>query len=235
MPPSLPPAPTVANNGNFTLTVLGANFPANAVVNLRGPGGLTVHPSSPTVSPSGSQIVAQFANALSSSPGTYVVTVTNPSSVSPSNTSTSNSFYLPVTRAAQSVVMNWSEREQLSGGPRGLVVADFAGNGIPSAAVVSQGTNVVSILSSNGQSTFIAGPTYPTGYAPTAVVAADFRGVGQPDLAVTNSGDDTVTILFNSGGGTFSPWPIVPESYGNGVKLRAGHLERRHAMKIALQ
>lgn len=82
-PPSLPPASTQASGGSFTLTVQGANFPANAVVNLRGPGSPTLHPTSTTVNASGSQIIAQFTNALSPSPGTYVVTVSNPTSVPP--------------------------------------------------------------------------------------------------------------------------------------------------------
>jgi len=44
-PPSLPPTSTAPGNGNFTLTILGANFPSTAVVNLTGPGNFTIHPS----------------------------------------------------------------------------------------------------------------------------------------------------------------------------------------------
>src|SRR5271169_6555894 len=53
-PPSLSPAATAPGNGNFTLTLLGANFPSTAVVNLTGPGNFTLHPSSTSVNTSGS-------------------------------------------------------------------------------------------------------------------------------------------------------------------------------------
>ncbi len=201
-PPSLSPATTAPGNGNFTLTILGANFPSTAVVNLTGPGDLTLHPSSTSVNTSGSQITAQFTNAVAASPATLFVTVTNPVGTPPS---TSNAIYLPETPAEPSVVLNQNLSTFLSGNPKGILTADLSGNGSLDLAVVSQVTNTVSILQSNFTGNFTAGGSYSTGSQPWGIVAADFFGTGQLGLAITNSGDNTITILLPNGGGTFRP------------------------------
>jgi len=199
-PPSLPPTTTAPGNGSFTLTILGANFPSTAIVNLTGPGNLTLHPSSTSVNASGSQITAQFTNAILASPATLFVTVTNPGGSPPS---TSNAFYLPETPAQPSVVLNQNVSAFLTGNPKGILTADLSGNGSLALAVVSQGTDTVSILQSDFTGTFTAAGSYPTGSQPWGIVAADFFGTGQPGLAITNSGDNTITILLPNGGGTF--------------------------------
>jgi hypothetical protein len=201
-PPSLPPTSTTPGNGNFTLTILGANFPGTAVVNLTGPGNFTLHPSSTSVNSSGSQITAHFTNAVVASPATLFVTVTNPSGTPPT---TSNAFYLPETPAEPSVVLNQNLATFLSGSPKGILTADLGGNGSLDLAVVSQGTNMVSILQSNFNGNFSAGGSYSTGSQPWGIVAADFFRTGPLGLAITNSGDNTITILLPNGGGTFRP------------------------------
>ena len=201
-PPSLPPATTAPGNGNFTLTILGANFQATAVLNLTGPGNFTLHPSSTSVNTSGSQITAHFTNAVVASPATLFVTVTNPNGTPPS---TSNALYLPETPAQPSVVLNQNLSTFLSGNPKGILTADLNGNGSLDLAVVSEGTNTVSILQSNFTGNFTAGGSYSTGSQPWGIVAADFFGTGQLGLAITNSGDNTITILLPNGGGTFRP------------------------------
>ncbi len=199
-PPGLP-APTLSpSENNFTLTILGGNFPSNAVVNLITPVNSTLHPSSISVNSGGSQIIAQFTNTLLGSPGTFTVTVTNPSGTPPS---TSNPFYLPYTPAASSVTLNQNTTSFLSGNPKGIVAADLFGNGSPGLAVVSQNSNTVSILSSNFGGPFTLGSSNPIGSQPWAIVAADFLGGGLLDLAISNSGDNTVTILVANGGGTY--------------------------------
>jgi hypothetical protein len=199
-PPSLPPTTTAPGNGNFTLTILGANFPSNAVVNLIGPGNYTLHPSSTSVNASGTQITAQFTNAVVASPATLFVTVTNPAGIPPS---TSNEYYLPETPAEPSVILNQNLSTFLSGNPQGILAADLSGNGSLDLAVVSQGSNTVSILQSNFTGNFTSGGSYSTGNQPWGIVAADFFGSGPWGLAITNSADNTVTILLPNGGGTF--------------------------------
>jgi hypothetical protein len=199
-PPSLPPGTVPSNPNNFTLTILGANFTPNAVVNLAVMPTYVLHPSVTTVNPSGSSITAQFTNVNIGSPATFAVTVTNPTGTPPS---TSNIYYLPFTPAQPSVVLNQNTASFLTGSPKGILAANFFGNGSPGLAVVSQNSNTVSIFSSNFGGPFTLSSSNPTGNQPWGIAAADFQGGGLPDLAITNSADNTVTILFANGGGTY--------------------------------
>ena len=199
-PPSLPPGTVPSNPNNFTLTILGANFTPNSVVNLSPTTSYILHPSVTTVNPSGSRIIAQFTNVNIGSPATFAVTVTNPTGTPPS---TSNTYYLPFTPSQPSVVLNQNTTSFLTGSPKGMLAADFFGNGSPGLAVVSQNSNTLSIFSSNFGGPFTLSSSNPTGNQPWGIAAADFLGAGLPDLAITNSGDNTVTILFANGGGTY--------------------------------
>jgi len=91
----------------------------------------------------------------------------------------------------------------LTGNPQGILTADLSGNGSLDLAVVSQGSNTVSILQSNFTGNFTPGGSYSTGNQPWGIVAADFFGTGQLGLAITNATDNTVTILLPNGSGTF--------------------------------
>lgn len=199
-PPSLPPGTVPSNQSSFTLTIIGANFTPNAIVNLAASSSYILHPSVATVNPSGSRITAQFTNTVLGSPGTFTVTVTNPSGTPPS---TSNPFYLPYTPTSSSLTLNQNTNSFLTGNPKGILTADFNSNGSLDLAVVSQNSNTVSILQSNFGGPFTSGPTYPTGNQPWGIVAADFFESGQLGLAITNSNDNTITILLPNGGGTF--------------------------------
>ena len=199
-PPSLAPGTTPSNQSSFTLTILGANFTPNAVVNLAVTSTYILHPSLTTVNTSGSKITAQFSYVVLGSPATFAVTVTNPSGTPPS---TSNPYYLPYTPAEPSVVLNQNLTSFLTGRPTAVVAGDFFGNGVPGLAVVSQSSNTVSILASGLGGPFTFSSSNTTGNQPWGIVAADFLGTGQPDLAITNSADNTVTILLANGGGTY--------------------------------
>ena len=201
-PPSLPATTTAPGNGNFTLTILGANFQSNSAVNLSFPGGTPVPASSTTVNAGGSQIVAQFTNAILPTPATLLVTVTNPNGTPPS---TSNAYYLPETPAQTSVALNQNTTSSLPGTPSGIVVANLRGSGLPDFAVVSQSSNTVTVEWSDFNGPFLAGGTYTTGNNPSGIAAVDFFGTGQLGLAVVNSGDNTITILLPNGDGTFRP------------------------------
>lgn len=199
-PPSLPPGTSPSNQSSFTLTILGANFTPNTVVNLAVTQTYILHPSLTTVNASGSKITAQFSYVVLGSPATFTVTVTNPAGTPPS---TSNPYYLPYTPAEPSVVLNQNSTSSLTGRPNAVVAVDFFGNGVPGLAVVSQSSNTVSILASGLGGPFTLTSSNPTGNQPWGIVAADFLGTGRPDLAITNSADNTVTILLANGGGTY--------------------------------
>ena len=199
-PPSLPPGADLSTPSNFTLTILGANFTPNAVVNLTANLNYVLHPSITTVNASGSQITAQFFNAFPGSPSTLAVTVTNPTGAIPS---TSNTYYLPFTPPQPTVVLNQNATTFLTGAPKGIIAADFFSNGSPGIAVVSQNSNTLSIYSASFGSPFTFSSSNPTGNQPWGIVAAYLLGTNLPDLAVTNSMDNTVTVFFANGGGTY--------------------------------
>ena len=65
------------------------------------------------------------------------------------------------------------------------------------------GNNTGSILLGQGDGTFLAQTTYPTGNNPIWIATGDFNGDGKLDLAAANESDNTVSILLGQGEGTF--------------------------------
>jgi len=86
--------------------------------------------------------------------------------------------------------------------PSAVAVGDFNDDGAADIAVTDSANNSVLILLGNGDGTFRAPVSYPTGNVPVALVAQDFDGDNQPDLAVVNQGDgttaSTVSILLGN-------------------------------------
>lgn len=207
-PPSLQVPPPILQSGSFTLTISGANFPATPLVSLSANGGnQALYATSATVNATGTQIVAQFPNSALNSPTTYAVTVTNPGTAGP--LAISNTVYLPVTLTAQSVALNQNTSTFLPGAPKGIVVGDFRNSGFLDFAVVSQNSNVVSLLASDLGGPFIPGASYATGNQPWGIAIGTFWGLQYADLAITNSADNTITILLANGDGTFRPGSTI--------------------------
>jgi len=221
-PPSISPATTDPRLGIITLTILGANFPQNAIVNLTGvsnsgaPGNSVWHPSSTTVNLSGTKIVAQFTNANLLMPSIAVVTVTNPNGPQPV---VSNPFYLPLSLMPPSFALNPAVNSFLNGNADSMTIGDFNLNGILDLAVVTQPSGMLSILNGNRDGSFTPGANYATGNLPSGIIAADFTGSGQLDFAITNSSDNTITIFLANGPGNFRPGSVipVPDVYPTGV------------------
>lgn len=110
--------------------------------------------------------------------------------------------------------------------PSAVVTGDFNMDGHIDIAVADSANNTVDILLGNGDGTFQAAVSYPTGSTPVALVAQDFDGDGQPDLAVVNQGDgttpSTVSILLgNKVNGTQNGTFGAKNDFGVGVSPSA--------------
>ena len=75
---------------------------------------------------------------------------------------------------------------------------------------VSQLADTVAVFLGNGDGTFGAATSFPTGHLPIAAAAGDFRNNGQIDLAVvdqvcnvSNCGPGAISVLLGNGNGTF--------------------------------
>lgn len=108
-------------------------------------------------------------------------------------------------------------------------------------AVANKGSNTVSILlgqsdstgTSNG--TFMAGTDVPTGNGPVSIAAADFHDIaatGFLDLAVADQGDNTISVFQGNGDGTFKPPTLTqlptgfdPTSLVTGHFTNSGHTD----------
>jgi hypothetical protein len=94
--------------------------------------------------------------------------------------------------------------------PTAVAASDLNRDGKLDLIVVngSSGSTIgqsVTVLLGNGNGTFGAPLSYPTGASPYAVVAADVNGDGNPDLAVASGDANSVSVLLGRGDGTFAP------------------------------
>src|SRR5829696_2545677 len=91
-----------------------------------------------------------------------------------------------------------------SGGtnPHGVVAADVNGDGKRDLIVANAGSSSVGVLRGNGDGTFGAAATYPTGAAPKAVAVARLDGDLAVDLVTANQDSNTVSVLKGRGDGT---------------------------------
>jgi hypothetical protein len=93
--------------------------------------------------------------------------------------------------------------------PKSVAVADL-GNGHPDIVVANPDSNNVSVLLGNGDGTFQAAGTFPTGLGPAAVAVADL-GNGHPDIVTVNERSGDIGVLLGNGDGTFQAGPAFSE------------------------
>ncbi|MGA2099544.1 MAG: choice-of-anchor D domain-containing protein [Candidatus Sulfotelmatobacter sp.] len=188
-----PLAPTTAAPGSpaTTLTINGAGFASGDSVLWNGSSRTTTFISAGTIQ--ASLLASDLATA-----GTAQVTVKNTSGAG----GVSNSQPFQIASSASTLAM---AGPALSVGedPRGMVVADFNGDGRPDLAVVNRGSNTVSILLGNGDGTFAAQSSFATGTDPIAIAVGDFNGDGKLDLVTANRASYNISVLLGNGDGTF--------------------------------
>ena len=81
--------------------------------------------------------------------------------------------------------------------PASIVAGDFDSNGHIDLAVANSGSATASVLLGNGDFTFQAQKTSPTGTSPISITSGDFNGDGNTDVAVANNNSNNVSILLN--------------------------------------
>jgi hypothetical protein len=109
------------------------------------------------------------------------------------------------------------------GGPVGVAVADFNGDGKPDFVVTNSHDNTVSVFLNDGEGGFRPGVAYPAGPGPNSVAVGDFNGDGKPDIAVADANGTGVSVLFNKGDGTFAP-PVTFNVGASPNAIAAGDL-----------
>ena len=134
---------------------------------------------------------------------------------------TSGSTTLTVTAASQA--LSYIAGPILTSGvghPRGVVVADFNGDGKPDIAVSNFDTNTIAVFLNDGLGNFAA-PIVTTvqltnaGLNVGSLAVGDFNEDGKADLVVaTIAGGQVSIVLLGNGDGTFSPQPPIPNSFG---------------------
>jgi len=193
----LNPESSVPGAAGFTLTVNGTGFDTCSAVQWSG--------TSPTTTfVSATQLTTTIPSSDVANPGTASISVANTGSPTSNvdffqiTNSTAGNVFLSPAGVATAVGLN----------PKGLISADFIGNGKLDLAIANSGDNTVSILLGNGDGTFTAKPVLSAGSVPYSLIAGDFNNDGKLDLAVVNYANgaaSTVSVFIGNGDGTFKP------------------------------
>ncbi|HTC95489.1 MAG TPA: VCBS repeat-containing protein [Terriglobales bacterium] len=118
---------------------------------------------------------------------------------------------------------------------RGIVAADFNGDGIHDLVMVDRTAKVFMYFQGRGDGTFLDPVSMSTGVTslpPDAIVAADFNGDGKLDIAVTLSTEDSgilapfvgdqVELFLGDGAGHFSAGPVITDTGTGADSLASG-------------
>jgi hypothetical protein len=80
-----------------------------------------------------------------------------------------------------------------------MIFADYSGDGVPDL-IYTKDNDTLAMRFVNGDGTFGAEITYPTGVGVSSVAAKDFNNDGWIDLVVTNTSADSIGVYLNGGG-----------------------------------
>ncbi len=85
-----------------------------------------------------------------------------------------------------------------------IASATFTSSGCHDLVASDPLSNVVNVLLSNCDGTFLKPLVIPVGFNPTAIATGDFNGDGKQDFAVANEDDDSISIFLGDGTGKFT-------------------------------
>jgi hypothetical protein len=236
---------TAVKQGAVTVSATSEGITGNTAVTIGAPNllSISVSPQNPTVSAGGTQQFTatgtysdgstQTLNGATWSSGTATVATISSSGLATDLTAgttmiqatsgnTSGLTTLTVTAASQA--LSYIAGPTLTSGighPRGVVVADFNGDGKPDIAVSNFDTNTIAVFLNDGLGNFAA-PVVTTvqltnslGLNVGSLAVGDFNEDGKADLVVaTIAGSQVSIVLLGNGDGTFRQQPPIPNSFG---------------------
>ncbi len=219
----LVPDATTPGGPKYTLTINGAGFVSDSVVNWNGNALLTRFVNS-------SQLTATVPAVDIATATTASVTAVNPAP----GGGTSNVVFSPITVPTSTVA--FSRRDLAVGAlPDTVATGDFNGDGKLDLAVANDfdGGGSVSILLGKGDGTFRPQVEYAVGKAPSTVLVGDFNGDGILDVAVCNQLSNTVSVLLGNGDGTFQAALNSYTGDGGSSQMVAGDFNRDGKLDLA--
>ncbi len=105
--------------------------------------------------------------------------------------------------------------------PAFVATGDLRGTSVNDLIIANSADNTLSVLLGNGDGTFGAQTTFPTGTTPVSIATGQFNnGVSVAnsdnilDLAVADKSANTVSIFLGKGDGTFQPKVDIPTGRG---------------------